>query len=132
MMGLMLLTAMLVVFVATPGFARQEWIEYVSKVDLYSVNFPAEPMVRETTYNSEFGYTLPARVYTAERGREIYTMTVVDYRDIEKAGTEKSKKCPAGAETCIGNAVVGLGYWKMDVMERRRTRRGSICRETPS
>jgi hypothetical protein len=111
-----LLTATLVVFVATPGFARQEWIEYISKVDLYSVNFHAEPTVREITYDSEFGYTLPARTYTAERGRERYTMTVVDYRGIEKAGTEKSKKCPPGAEPCIGNAVVGLGYWKMDVM----------------
>lgn len=115
-MRLIALTAALILFLTGPAFAQKEWIEYASKADFYTVNFPGEARVQDTTYTSEFGYTLPARVYSAERDRERYTVTVVDYRDIERLGTEKSKTCPAGAEPCIGNAVVGLGYWKMDVL----------------
>src|SRR6185436_11388700 len=47
------------------------------------------------------------------------SMTVVDYRPIEKILTERSKACPPGAETCLGSAAsnssTGAGYWKADV-----------------
>ena len=46
--------------------AAQEWIEYTSKQDLFIVNFPGEPTIRDMAYPSEFGITLPARVYTVE------------------------------------------------------------------
>jgi hypothetical protein len=89
--------------------------------DGFEVNFPGKPQVENTTYTSQYGYTLPARVYRATRGPERYLVTVVDYRDIEKQGVERAKKCPPGAEPCIGTqdgrqgAIIGLGYWKMDV-----------------
>jgi hypothetical protein len=53
------------------------------------------------------------------RGAARYSMTVVDYRPIEKILTEKAKKCPAFAdERCTGfgaGAIVGAGYWRTDV-----------------
>ena len=114
------ITAALVLSLMTPAFA-QEWDEHVFAEDGFKVNFPGKPQVASTTWTSQYRYTLPARVYTASRGAERYSATVVDYRDIEKQGAARSKQCPPGAETCIGTqdgrqgGVLGLGYWKMDV-----------------
>ena len=83
------------------------------------MNFPAEPKVTQTTYKSEYGADLPARVYSVARGRERYSMTVVDYHPVEKLLTDKAKKCPPYAdERCTGigaGVAVGLGYWKTDI-----------------
>lgn len=114
------IAATLLLAVASPVLA-QEWDEHVFVDDRFKVNFPGKPVIEETTWVSQYRYTLPARVYRASRGAERYLVTVVDYRPIEKLGAERSKACPPGAETCIGNqdgrqgAVLGLGYWKMDV-----------------
>lgn len=114
------LAAALVLSVVSPALA-QEWDELVFVEDRFKVNFPGKPRVEETTWVSQYRYTLPSRVYRAARGAERYSVTVVDYRPIEKLGVERSKACPPGAETCIGNqdgrqgGVLGLGYWKMDV-----------------
>lgn len=95
--------------------AAQEWIEFASREDRFSCNFPGQPKVSETTWTSEYGAVLPARVYGAEAGQSRYSMMVVHYRDLEKILTEKSKSCPAGAETCRGGGATGLGYWKVDL-----------------
>lgn len=114
------MAAALVLSIVTPGFA-QEWDEFVFIEDGFKVNFPGPPRVENTTWTSQYRYTLPARLYTASRGAERYSVTVVDYRGLEKLGTERSKACPPGAETCIGTqdgrqgGILGLGYWKMDV-----------------
>jgi hypothetical protein len=92
-----------------------EWIEFASRDDRFTCNFPGEPKVSQTTWTSEYGAVLPGRVYTAAAGQSTYAMTVIDYRDVEKLLTEKSKACPAGAETCRGGAATGLGYWKVDL-----------------
>jgi hypothetical protein len=42
-------------------------------------------------------------------------VTVVDYAPIEQQGIERRKRCPAGAETCIGSDLAGPGHWKHDV-----------------
>ena len=112
--------SVLVASCAVPAFA-QEWDEYVFAEDGFKVNFPGKPQVENTTWTSQYRYTLPARIYSASRGAERYSVTVVDYRGLEKQGTERSKQCPPGAETCIGTqdgrqgGILGLGYWKMDV-----------------
>jgi hypothetical protein len=112
--------AVLVLSLATAASA-QEWDEFVFADDGFKVNFPGAPKVETTTWMSQYRYTLPARVYSAARGAERYSVTVVDFRDIEKQGVARSKQCPPGAETCIGTqdgrqgGILGLGYWKMDV-----------------
>ena len=63
----------------------QEWIEFASRDDRFTCNFPAEPKVTTTTWTSEYGAVLPTRVYSAEQGQSRYSMTVADYRDIETA-----------------------------------------------
>jgi len=110
--------AVVVLAVSGTAFA-QEWVEFVSKDDRFTANFPGSPQVTDTTYTSQFGADLPARVYRAALGPSRFSMTVVDYRPIERILTEKAKSCPEGAETCRGGAnagsSTGAGYWKADV-----------------
>jgi hypothetical protein len=115
-MRLISITPVLVMLsLAAPAFA-QEWTEFISKEDGFRVNFPGEPKVTETTWKSEYGADLPARVYVAEVGKSRYSVTVVDYGQSERLLTAKAKACPAWAdERCTGVEVVGQGYWKMDI-----------------
>jgi hypothetical protein len=96
--------------------AAQEWDLYTSIPDGFRVNFPGQPTMTETTWTSQLNYTLPARVYSAERGRERYSLTVVDYSSIEQQGIERGKTCPPGNENCRPNAgsALGAGYAKHD------------------
>jgi len=99
--------------------AAQEWIDYTSREDRFSVNFPSAPTIREFTYTSWREVKLPARTYTVERGDERYSVTVVDYTVAERAHTERAKNCEVGAQNlCAGNGSVaqGVGGWKYDVL----------------
>ena len=93
----------------------QDWAEYKNVPDGFRVLFPGQPKIEEIKWTSEMGYTLPARVYTANRGPERYSVTVVDYGPIEQQGIARRKACPPGAETCIGSDLSGPGHWKHDV-----------------
>src|SRR5688572_101583 len=106
-----------VVIVSTPATAlAQEWIEFASREDRFTCNFPSAPVVTETTWESEYGADLKGRVYAAQSGPSKYTMTVIDYAPVERILTEKAKtQCAVGAETCRGVVDTGLGYWKNDV-----------------
>jgi hypothetical protein len=92
-----------------------EWIEFASLDDRFTANFPGQPKVTETTWSSEYGADLPARVYTAATGSGRYSMTVVDYNQAERILAEKARNCPAGAEPCKGSPTTGVGYSKVDV-----------------
>jgi hypothetical protein len=99
--------------------AAQEWMDYTSRQDRFSVNFPATPTIREFVYTSWRDAKLPARVYTVERGAERYSVTVVDYTVAERVHAERVKNCPPGAHSlCFGNDEVaqGVGGWKYDVL----------------
>src|SRR6185295_18308429 len=76
----------------------QEWVEFTSKEDWFTGNFPSRPEVKQTTYQSQYGASLPARVYTAVQGPSRYSVTVVDYSPIEKILTAKAQSCPVRDE----------------------------------
>ena len=119
MRNLLAATVIVLAAAATPAFAQSEWIEFASPKDGFTANFPGQPKITETTFRSEFGADLPARVYSAESGPGRYSLTVVDYNHVERLLTEKSKSCPPGAEVCKGNTAAtsstGAGYWKVDL-----------------
>ena len=102
-------------WVSGPAVAQQ-WAEYVNTQDGFKVNFPGQPTVTETTWQSQLDYVLPARVYSADRGREAYSVTVVDYNGLERQGIERARNCPPGNAQCRANAgpILGPGYWKHD------------------
>ena len=84
----------------------QEWIEYASRADLFSVNFPGQPKVQDVTYPTEYGITLPARVHSIEAGPNRYSVTVVDYANVEKIHQERLKDCKLYPNLC-NNPWVG-------------------------
>ena len=106
-----LMSSALVLALSGTSFA-QEWIEFSSRDDYFSINFPGEPKVTETTWVSQFSAILPARVYSGTQGSGRYSVTVVDYTPIERVLTERARTLPA-----LDLAVhdYGIGYWKTDV-----------------
>jgi hypothetical protein len=94
----------------------QDWDLYVNKEDGFKVDFPAPPKMTETTFKSEYGADLPAHVYSATRGQERYSITVVDYSQAARLLDEKAKTtCREGDERSCGLTLAGRGYWKEDV-----------------
>ena len=88
-----ILTIAFAVTLATATVAiAQDWTEYQNVQDGFKIDFPGQPKITETTWTSEYGYKLPARVYSAERGKERYSMTVVDYNPIEPQGVERPRE----------------------------------------
>jgi hypothetical protein len=103
------------VFVMSGSAAAQEWTEFLSPEERFTCTFPGTPAITETTWTSQFGAVLPARVYTGTQGSGKYSVTVVDYNPIKRLLVERSMSCPTGAETCQGIHDWGLGYWKNDL-----------------
>ena len=95
--------------------AAQELTEYQNTRDGFKITFPSQPAVTETTWKSQQGYMLPERVYSVDRGREHYSVTVVDYGGVEQIAIAAVKACPAGAPLCRGTDLSGPGLWKHDV-----------------
>ena len=93
-MRFILIAATLGLLLAGTAFA-QEWIEYSKRVDFFTINFPDQPTVKDTTYVTEYSITLPARVYSYEKGPSRYSVTVVDYTNEEKLEGERVKACQA-------------------------------------
>jgi len=106
-----LISSALVLAMSGTSFA-QEWTEFVSRDDRFTITFPGQPNVTETTWQSQFSAILPARVYTGTAGSGRYTVTVVDYNPIERLLSERSRTLPA---LDLAIHVYGLGYWKTDV-----------------
>jgi len=102
---------------STPcSLAAQEWDEFTSLQDGFRLNFPGKPTVTETKWTSQLNYVLPARVYSAVKDKERYSVTVVDYSGIEQQGVERAKSCPPGNANCRANApeALGPGYARHD------------------
>jgi hypothetical protein len=96
----------------------QGWEVYISTEDGFRVNFPSAPTVTETTFVSEYGLDLPARVHTVVRGPERYSITVVDYRDTVRLADERATEaCPEGFvdERSCGLNNAGRGYWREEI-----------------
>ncbi|HEY5616487.1 MAG TPA: hypothetical protein VIK60_01000 [Vicinamibacterales bacterium] len=89
-----------------------EWAEFVSREDRFTITFPGQPTVTETTWTSQFSAILPARIYSGTQGSGRYSVTVVDYNPIERLLSERSRSLPA---LDLAIHAYGLGYWKTDV-----------------
>lgn len=63
-----------------PGIANA-WVGYRDMTSLFSVNFPREPDVRDFDYVSDYGATLPGRVYSVKDGKSLHSVTVIDFND---------------------------------------------------
>ena len=106
-----LVSSALVLAMSGTSFA-QEWNEFVSPDDQFTITFPGQPKVEEMTWTSQYSAILPARVYSGTQGSGRYSVTVVDYNPIERLLTERSRTLPA---LDLAVVVYGIGYWKTDV-----------------
>lgn len=106
-----LISSALVLALSGTSFA-QEWTEFVSKEEHFTITFPGQPKVTETTWTSQFNAILPARIYSGTQGTGRYSVTVVDYNPIERLLSERSRTLPA---LDLAVHVYGPGYWKTDV-----------------
>jgi len=75
------LTPVLILSALLPGLAHA-WIYYTNIDDLFLINFPREPEVREFEHISEYQARLPAREYFVEEenGTRV-SLTVVDFNN---------------------------------------------------
>jgi hypothetical protein len=71
----------------------QEWSLYLAFDDVISINFPGDPKITGTTYTTEHGAILPARVYSAKDEFGTYSLTVVDWSTAEPQHAAQYKKC---------------------------------------
>jgi hypothetical protein len=89
---------------STPATA-QEWIEYASRSDMFTVNFPGQPTVQDINWETEYRLTIPGHVHKYDSKQEHYSVTVVDYSNVEKIHAERVKGCTGYPDTC-GNPYV--------------------------
>jgi len=89
-----------------------QWSEFASREDHFTITFPGRPQISDTTWTSQYGAILPTHVYTGRQGSGRYAVTVVDYNPVERLLCERSRTLPA-----LDLAVheYGPGYWKTDV-----------------
>jgi hypothetical protein len=120
-MRLIPLVPVLILFLSGASSA-QEWIEYASRADLFTVNFPAQPTVREITYPTEYGLTIPGRVHSYEDGKNRYSVTVVDYGNVQKLHAERLANCQKYPNLCnnpyVGELRGALDYAAWGFMQR--------------
>jgi hypothetical protein len=92
--------------------AQQDWSEFASREDRFTINFPGEPVKTDAVWTSQYGAVLPARIYSGAEGSARYSITVVDYNPLHRILSERSRTLPA-----LDLAVhdYGIGYWKTDI-----------------
>src|SRR5690348_13753525 len=90
-----LIPPIVVALIVTTPAAAQDWKTVAVIEDGFRANYPASPSVEKISYESEFHFDLPGRVYRAADDFGRYSTTVVDYRDVERLHKERSAKCLA-------------------------------------
>jgi hypothetical protein len=98
-----------------------EWIDYLNTQDRFGVNFPGDPQVETITWPSEYGMAFTGRVYTARKGEEKYSVTVIDYTDAEKKWFSMSH--PPSFQQAI--------YWQIDIMASVQYAATKLYRQRP-
>lgn len=116
-----LASVVFVLFISGPAHA-QEWIEYVSRTDFFSVNFPDQPKIRDITWETEYSVTLPGRVHEHVDGPNRYSVTVIDYRDIQKIHAGRLEGCTKYPNLCnnpyVGELRGALDYAAWGLLKR--------------
>src|SRR5438477_865483 len=107
----LLISSALLLAMAAPALAQEDYTEFASKEDFFTITFPGKPVMTEGTYITEYGVVLSSKVYTVkESNGSVNTLTVVDYSPVERILAQKAfETCPLGAETCLGVGDTGLG-----------------------
>ncbi len=114
-----LVLAAFVLWASGPSFA-QEWTEYASRADFFTVNFPSEPDVRDITYRTEYRIMLPGRVHSVEKGLNRYSVTVIDYANVQDNEVRGALDYAAWTFLQRDVKVTHYAYYNAERVEGRR------------
>jgi hypothetical protein len=106
---------------STSSALAQDWTEYTNRDDRFTVNVAGQPAVKPTSWKSEYGMTIPGRVYSFQRGPERYSVTVMDYTEAEKlyAALDHPASFRQGR------------YWQIDIMASIQYAATTLYRQRP-
>ena len=119
----------LLVLVAVPAMAQEDYTEFTSKEDRFTITFPGKPTLGEGTWTTEHGIILPSKVYSVSNITGRHTLTIVDYTPLERIMVEKSKRCPEGADDAV--LVVAGFVAGMVLTGRMRSASSSLAEPAP-
>lgn len=91
--------------VAPSAALAQEWTDFRSTTDRFSITFPGEPRVQDITWPSEYGAVFPGRTYAVQQATSRYSVTVIDYTQSEKLHAAISKP----------ESFQDPRYWQVDI-----------------
>lgn len=94
---ILLLTSLL--FTATAS--AQSWRMFTDPDEFFSVNFPAEPTVRNFEYASEYGATLPGKIYEVRNGDSLHSVTIVNFTDAQRIYQELPDRTDEGNNAAL-------------------------------
>ena len=95
--AVLLLTSLL--FTATAN--AQSWRMFTDPDEFFSVNFPAEPTVRNFEYASEYGATLPGKIYEVRNGDSLHSVTIVNFTDAQRIYQELPDRTDEGNNAAL-------------------------------
>ena len=78
----------LLLFISTQVSAQLQWAEFRDEAEFFSVNFPGDPVIVESTLNSEYGAIFPSKTYTVEIDDYFYQATVINYSEARQTYLE--------------------------------------------
>jgi hypothetical protein len=72
---------------------------------MFTVNFPGQPTVQDINWETEYRITIPGHVHRYDDGQSHYSVTVVDYSNVQKIHADRVKGCTLYPDQC-GNPYV--------------------------
>ena len=106
-------------YLSSRAVSAQSWFEYEAIEDRFGVNFPAEPIVESFDYHSEFDAVFPARIYSARRGSDVYSVTVVDFTDSQRIHAQMDKtEAASGSNVWINDQRASVARAARQFRER--------------
>ena len=89
------------IFLFSNTVVAQGWRVFTDRSQYFSVNFPGEPEITEISYDSEYGATLPAKVYAVRNGDSLHSVTVVDFSDAARIYQELPDRTDEGNNAAL-------------------------------
>jgi len=81
--------------------SAQSWRTFTDGDEFFSVNFPAEPTVRDFQYASEYGATLPGKVYEVRNGDSLHSVTIVNFTEAQRIYQELPDRTDEGNNAAL-------------------------------
>ncbi len=81
--------------------SAQSWRMFVDRDEYFSVNFPAEPTVRHFDYASEYGATLPGKIYEVRNGDSLHSVTIINFTDAQRIYQELPDRTDEGNNAAL-------------------------------